>query len=209
MVKNAMKNRFIMLIAITFALLPPLIYLLIKSSQPTLEDIETSSENGVHVTVDKSASADEDISENHLLHDAGYANVKKWHVSQNTSHTAVNMALGKANEIGNEEADLDSGKVDGDNSLAVTSSGFTNPADAEYHYINLFIESEILNDYLLNSVVCMENACTLSFLTANYEQQSELKTNLINILIQENRKFNVELDEVDDEYELVLSITNG
>lgn len=205
-----MKNRFITLTAITFTLLSPLIYKLIISSQPTLEDIETSAEHGDHVAVENGASIGMDVSENHLFHDAVRKNVKKRDVSQNTFNTVANMASGNAIEIGNnEEADLDSSKIDSDKSLNATSSWFGNPADAEYHYISLFFESERLSEYLLNSVVCTGNLCELSFLTTSYEQQSELKTNLINILIQENRKFNVEFNEDDGENELVLSITNG
>ena len=175
-----------------------------------MEDIETSTALGDHVAAENGASIDVDVSENHLFHDAAGKNVKKRNVSQKTFNTVANMASGKANEIGNnEEADLDGTKVDSDKSLAATSNWFGNPADAEYHYINLFFESEMLSDYLLNSVVCTGNVCKLSLLTTSYEQQSELKTNLINILIQENRKFNVEFNEGDGEDELVLSITNG
>lgn len=205
-----MKNRFIILMAITFILLSPLIYNLI-SSQPALEDIETSAEHDIHVAQEKSVSVDVGVSENYLFHGSAGANEKKRNVSQKTSNTAanINMASGIASEIGNEEAYPDVSKVDSDKSLTVTSSWFGNPEDAEYHYISLFIESEMLSDYFLNAVVCTGSACKLSFLTTSYEQQSELKTNLINILLQENRKFNVEFNEGDGEQELVLSITNG
>lgn len=200
-----MKNRFIILTASTLSLLS----ILIISDWPTSKDIENPAEHGDPVSLEKTPYSDVNISHDQSFNSAAGTNVKKPNVSYNTFNAAATKASGKSNEIGNEEAELIDRKIDSDESPTEASSWFGNPSDAEYHYISLFIESEMLSGYLLDSVVCMGNACKLSLLTTSYEQQSELKSNLINTLIQEKRTFNVEFNEDDDENELVLSITNG